>query len=547
MKKVSLLKKSIVLAAFLTAALLVGCGKPASHSELAQYQDQSVVRIFEKGSEAPTAAPVTLTRSGVEVTPQELDKMLRFLDQNGQHFNIAPDIASLTFKANPESSKRSVRLTQTIQGIPIEGAELALIFTEEGQLKAVNSSIVQNQNIDATPDLDEASARVLLKNYLLERYNFTASEASLAAVEATLYFTPYTKDELVLVWRFEGVVQTGDEPTLKVILIDIGAQGAFTGIVMKDVPIGSQVVPSIRVYNASLVPIIPTPIYMGVHVLENGEKTKDAARLERIGIRAVTEQATAAHSNFTKITEFYLSKMKRSSYDNKGSRVDALVEFQKYSFGDILGFKQNAAWVPQLKSFIFGAGGDKLGDFPKSLDVVGHEFTHAVVSYSSNLTYEKQSGALNEHFADVMGEIIQQTYETNIPLFLIGEGTLRGEYAQRARALRDMAEPAKGLMPQPGHLNEISEEFGPDCKPGQENDLCGVHIISGIPNRAAVKIIQHLGIESSAKLFYSVMVDRLRSSSNFADYKNQMLDECMATLAERDCAVVLDALKMVGL
>ena len=37
-----------------------------------------------------------------------------------------------------------------------------------------------------------------------------------------------------------------------------------------------------------------------------------------------------------------------------------------------------------------------------SFDIVAHELTHAVTSYSSDLDYLNESGALNEAFSDIM-------------------------------------------------------------------------------------------------------------------------------------------------
>lgn len=39
-------------------------------------------------------------------------------------------------------------------------------------------------------------------------------------------------------------------------------------------------------------------------------------------------------------------------------------------------------------------------------DIVGHEFTHAVVQYTADLIYQNQPGQLNESYADVFGELI---------------------------------------------------------------------------------------------------------------------------------------------
>ena len=42
-----------------------------------------------------------------------------------------------------------------------------------------------------------------------------------------------------------------------------------------------------------------------------------------------------------------------------------------------------------------------------SLDVTGHEISHGVTQYSSNLLYQSESGALNESFSDIFGNLIE--------------------------------------------------------------------------------------------------------------------------------------------
>jgi Zn-dependent metalloprotease len=51
---------------------------------------------------------------------------------------------------------------------------------------------------------------------------------------------------------------------------------------------------------------------------------------------------------------------------------------------------------------VFGDGdGTVFVGFTSSLSVIGHELTHGATQYSANLTYEGQSGALNESISDV--------------------------------------------------------------------------------------------------------------------------------------------------
>lgn len=53
---------------------------------------------------------------------------------------------------------------------------------------------------------------------------------------------------------------------------------------------------------------------------------------------------------------------------------------------------------------VYGDGdGRTFADFAGDLSVVCHELTHAVTTYSANLRYSGESGALNEAMSDIMG------------------------------------------------------------------------------------------------------------------------------------------------
>ena len=41
-------------------------------------------------------------------------------------------------------------------------------------------------------------------------------------------------------------------------------------------------------------------------------------------------------------------------------------------------------------------------------DTVTHEVTHAFTEYNSNLEYSKQSGAINEAYSDIAGELLNE-------------------------------------------------------------------------------------------------------------------------------------------
>jgi Zn-dependent metalloprotease len=197
--------------------------------------------------------------------------------------------------------------------------------------------------------------------------------------------------------------------------------------------------------------------------------------------------------------------------------------------------------------FTFGAGGKELGNFAASLDVVGHEFTHAVIQNTSNLAYEGQSGALNESLADVFGEMIQIKYENPSRPFLVGETVLRGTLAQQADALRNMLDPSKSIGGQPSNVSEIPADMGPSCVPSGNNDNCGVHRLSGVPNKAVALAVQKIGWDKAGAVVYRVMTQRLLQKATFADYRTQVMDECAARLTADECKAFEDGFRTVGL
>ncbi len=67
----------------------------------------------------------------------------------------------------------------------------------------------------------------------------------------------------------------------------------------------------------------------------------------------------------------------------------------------------NAFWNGEQMAYGDGDG-QVFIRFTKSLDVIGHELTHGVVTHTCNLEYHDESGALNEHFADVFGSLVKQ-------------------------------------------------------------------------------------------------------------------------------------------
>jgi Zn-dependent metalloprotease len=296
---------------------------------------------------------------------------------------------------------------------------------------------------------------------------------------------------------------------------------------------------AIKIYDAKFVPGIVSLFVEGKMVMNDGVRLR----------YFMPKDALALNDNLVKVREFWRTKFNRNSYDNLGSDIKASVNVNRFAFPDILGQKQNAAWMSTR--FSFGAGKKSgMDDFSQALDVVAHEFTHAIIQSTSNLKYLGQSGALNEHFADVFGAIINDYYNHPANPYLIGSTVLRGKYKLKAEALRNMLHPEKGLSPQPGKMDDLKKEnfkkFGEGCKANSGNDQCGVHTLSGIPNRVFALIFSKLSLDDTSSLYYNVMTKKMKSTSNFVDYASALREECL-TIGAGACTIVDEALQDVQL
>jgi len=206
------------------------------------------------------------------------------------------------------------------------------------------------------------------------------------------------------------------------------------------------------------------------------------------------------------VRDYLKNVLGRNSYDNNGTNLIANVHVGvNYN---------NAFWDGD--EFAAGDGdGVIFVSFAKSLDVIAHEIGHGIVQTTANLDYYSQSGALNEHFADVFGTIITQyasgqTEEDSD--WLIGNEIMGPELY--GECLRSMSAPGSaydnallGKDPQPDHMD--SYYSGP-------SDNRGVHINSGIPNKVFYLVAMERGTDVAARIWYQGL-QNLWSTAEFND------------------------------
>lgn len=255
-------------------------------------------------------------------------------------------------------------------------------------------------------------------------------------------------------------------------------------------------------------------LQQSVYDVEHGGRSSlPGKRVRGSGDPASGDEAVDGAYETTEATYNYLrDALGRDSIDGEGMELISSVHYSvKFD---------NAFW--DGVQMVYGDGGKIFlpNSLPKCLSVTAHENGHGVIQHTVGLVYSKQAGALNEHFADHFGVTATQYAKKQAAAdadWLVGEGTLAPALGKALRSMKDPGA-ADVASPQPAKMSEY-RDLPDDGNP--RNDNGGVHINSGIPNRAFYLAATTIGgntWEGAGKIWYQTLTSGLLTpTSDFKD------------------------------
>ncbi len=456
------------------------------------------------------------------------------MDRYGAMFGVTHPKAQLHVVGVENTVGRShiVKFGQQVDGLPVLGGELAVSLDGDGALQSVNGETTSpNITVSAPSESAAAASRTALVA-TAKRYGLSASSLSVSPAREVFYdpslFGSPVQFQPGPVWRVD--VSNGTD-IRQLVLID-----AVTGRIVES---ANQVADAQAVCDRTTEGAVPQdfPCNQADYARTDGDPPTGDRNVDQV-FNTITDTVAL----YRRLGVNLPKMIGRTGAD--GRKIRATAKIPAFN---------NAFW--NGREAFFGQGLD-LGD-----DVVGHELTHGVVQHTANLFMLYQAGAMNESFADVFGEIIDQRdgRGSDAPSqdFLIGEDTNLG-------AIRSMANP--GRFGQPDSMR--SRLYVADARGA---DAGGVHQNNGVGNKTAYLIfhggrlngVTVHGIEparpnparglKTARIYLRTL-RMLTSGSDYADLGRVLPQACRALvghgkprITKADCVQVKRAVKATQL
>ncbi|MES2645491.1 MAG: M4 family metallopeptidase [Bacteroidota bacterium] len=441
---------------------------------------------------------------------------------------------------------------QYFKGLPVEGTMLIVHANNSKNVQFVNGQVIRNLNLPSRAMVNEKAAiktalsTLPAKKYLWEELGFEnrkkVADKNSAATnfpKGKLCIFPATGNENLLTgdfrmgWQFDIYVLIGNKSSR--VFVD-----ATDGRVKRTILLGKEC--NTGTANASLngnQNVYTSKVGNNYVLLNDCQTTKihtydlinDSIADNKLEFSDADNNWDAfsqrspvqTHFGASRTYQYYKNILGRSSWDNANGEMTAYHGFKGSEYA-------NACWgcFPDAAIFGIGPSGASNNDDWNSLDIVGHEFTHGVVQAEAGLTYYAQSGALNESFADIFGDMVEKDVEgftDGTSSWLVGE--------DRGGAIRSFWNPNAASDPA---NYKGAYWFNTDTCSGQEaKDNCGVHTNSGVQNHWFYLLsvggtatnengekftVAGIGSTKASLIAYDNLANYLTPSSTYLDARN---------------------------
>jgi len=413
--------------------------------------------------------------------------------------------------------RKHLRYSQMYNGIPVWPAELNVHLDANGNVDLMNGAYVaMPRRLVLNPVLDAEDAEGIAIDY---DPDFDFAEK----IESELIIYAYNAHTIRLAWKVQVLVDAGSD---WLVIVD-----ALNGNILKaynqvntNAANGSGVdllgqTRSLNIWaenNRYYLIDTSKPMYNGnsgaiyVYDMNHYENFNYASFVTSTSANSGwIKDGVSLSYNISETFDYYQQAHNRNSIDGKGGNVIGFVRYD-YNY-------DNAYWTSEYNAIFFGDAKPYAG----ALDIVAHELTHGITSFTCNLVYSDQSGALNEAFSDIFGEMVEN--RTNGSTDWVNGKLVSGEGGRNLKNPSSVEIiPGQGYY-YPSKMNEFYHRGSPLLQMLKDADYGGVHINMTIITHAYYLLAEGLndaiGLAKAAKIFYRAQTVHLVKNSQFIDMR----------------------------
>lgn len=448
--------------------------------------------------------------------------------------NEATDDFAMKKIEKDELGMSHAKLQQTYKGIPVWGSELILHGDRNNTVIEVNGRFTPDLDVDATPTVSASNAlNIALADLGPADYRWQNAEQEKIIRQVfkdssktwkpnpEVIITPrkgdFDKGEYRLAWKITIAVDGAKMGNWEYFV------DAKTGeIINKFNSLPDAVGSGVSNYNGT-VTIYSHWTSSNYQMIDTIRNIKTYNYDGTVPGTLLTDNdnywdqnnsAVDVHWGIGNVYDFYKNVFNRNSFDNAGAQI---VNTVNYPFPPDNG---NAQWTGSQMEY--GAGNGLSFSSVTSLDICGHELTHAVTQYTAALIYQGESGALNEAISDIFGTAIEFYATPSKADWWIGEDCYTLGISNDA--LRYMDNPNRGQQPDTYEGTYWASTSG--------GDYGGVHTNGGVLNYAFYLMtvggsgtndngtsfnVTGVWLNKTRAIAYRALTVYLTSSSNYAD------------------------------
>lgn len=463
----------------------------------------------------------------------EISESYAFLEEHKEAFDLASPTEELQVDNffDDNLGFTHVKFNQTYEGLKVYGGQLFTHYNTNNELKTVTAKLIDNISLSPTPTISSYTA-VQTAQSDLESFFGKSTDST---PELLVY--PF-EDENYLAYR---VVLYSDIPMGRwEYFVDANTNEVIfkANRIMDSDEIGTGIGVTGNAYTHIDTELLDTTYYLrdnsrqaandphghgglmtpGSQIITriSGASLPGSIAFDYDNIWASGQQPPAVDGHvYTGLYyDWLLSALGRNGYTDGGGTMNVSVEYTAEGLN-------NAYWNGS-RIVVWGAssGYRSLAGSP---DVIAHEWAHAVTEYCSNLIYQKESGALNESFSDMMGA----AFEFAIPEYDNPDWNMGENISIASSGFRSLQFPHSHGDPDTYGPTDIYWQDVINCTPSNGNDWCGVHTNSGVGNKWFFLlsdggthngiIVDGIGVENAMKVAYRANLAYWTSTSTYQE------------------------------